>query len=180
MVNVERVNVKHCWQLNRGLGRGDLPKTITPEFLSTKIKKAKRPLFIFGPSLLEAKYDGKLGIDYAVELLNVSNVPVIAVGHAIKGFLERGFKPDAFMPVINIIDRLKDPNWEGIRGEGQHDLVTFFGVLCPIGEQGISTLKHFAPHLQTMTICPRYHPSADMSIIINAQKLNEIIEEFKK
>jgi len=180
MVDVAKVNIKHSWQINRGLGKGDLPKIITPEFLVNKIKKAKRPLFIFGPSLLDAKYDGKLGIDYAVEILNECDVPVVAVGHSIKGFLERGFKPDVCMPVINIIDRLKDSEWEGVRGEGQHDLVTFFGVLCSIGEQGISTLKHFAPHLKTMTICPRYHPSADMSVIINAKKLNMLIEEFRK
>ena len=179
MVDVAKVNIKHCWQIGRGLGKGDLPKITTPEFYVKKIKKAKRPLFVFGPSLLEAKYDGKLGIDYTIELLKVCDVAVVAVGHAIKGYLERGFKPDAYMPVINIIDRLKDPTWEGVRKEGQHDLIIFFGVLCPLGEQGISTLKHFAPHLETMTICPRYHPSADMSIIINGKKLNEIIEGFK-
>ena len=180
MVDVAKVNIKHCWQIGRGLGKGELPKVVTPELYAKRIKKAKRPLFIFGPSLLSSKYDDKLGIDYIIELLKVCDIPVVAVGHAIKGFLERDFKPDAFMPVINIVDRLRDSSWDGIRNEGQHDLVIFFGVLCPLGEQGLSTLKHFAPHLDTMTICPRYHPSANMSILINGKKLNAIIEEFKK
>jgi acetyl-CoA decarbonylase/synthase complex subunit epsilon len=84
------------------------------------------------------------------------------------------------MSAVDIVNRLQDPEWKGVKGEGQHDLVVFFGVLCVIGEQGLSTLKHFAPHLKTIAICPNYHPSANMSLIIDGKKLTKFIEALKE
>ncbi|MCD5409171.1 MAG: hypothetical protein LRZ87_00140 [Methanocellales archaeon] len=180
MAKEDNVSINRSWQLGRGIGKGDMPRVISPEVLGKLIKKAKRPLYVFGPSLLEAKYNGKLALDYAIEMAEAHDVPVVAVSHAIKGFLQKGFEPDAWMPAVNIVDRLRDSEWNGIRKEGQHDLVVLFGVFCALGEQGLSTLRHFAPHLRTITICPRYHPSADMSIIIDGEKLNKLVETLRR
>jgi len=55
-----------------------------------------------------------------------------------------------------------------------------------LGEQGLSTLKHFAPHLRTMTLCKYYYPHADYSLP-NFRKdeewktfLEDLIEDLKK
>jgi len=42
--------------------------------------------------------------------------------------------------------------------------VMFFGFRTDLGEQGLSVLKHFAPHLKTMTLCKFYYPHADFSL----------------
>jgi acetyl-CoA decarbonylase/synthase complex subunit epsilon len=66
--------------------------------------------------------------------------------------------------VVEIINHLKDPEWQGVRKEGNHDLVIFFGIRTDLGNQGLSTLKHFAPHLKTMTLCKYVYPNADYTL----------------
>lgn len=156
-----------------------------PEAAAEMIKSAKRPLFIVGSLALEYDLNGKKLIDYAIDIAEASKMPVVAVAHTVSGFLERNFKPDAFMPVINILDRLRDSEWRGIKGEGQHDFVVFIGVLYYIGSQGLSTLKHFAPYLKTITLCKFFHPNAYLSfpnMEDNTWKfyLEKLIEELKK
>jgi acetyl-CoA decarbonylase/synthase complex subunit epsilon len=174
------VRIGKPWQIGRGRGIGDTVLTVEPEAVAKLIKRSKRPLFVFGSKVLEREFDGKKAIDYAIEMARTSGVPVVATGHTVKGFLDRGFKPDAWMPVVNVVDRLRDPEWNGVKGEGQHDLVVFFGVTCVLGEQGLSTLKHFAPHMRTIAICPSYHPSAYMSLIADGEKLTKLIETLKE
>lgn len=136
---------------------------LTPAIAARMIREAKRPLFIVGSLALETELKGKSLIEYAIEIARESKMPLVAVSHTLKAFLERGYRPDASMPVINIIDRLRDPHWEGLKGEGQHDLVVFLGVLYYLGSQGLSTLKHFAPWLKTITLCRFFHPNAALS-----------------
>ncbi len=150
------------WQI------GNIPgpkqaKILTPLGAVKMIKRAKRPLFIVGSLALEIELNGKSLIDYAIEIAKGSKMPMVAVAHTPKGFSEKGFQPEAYMPLINIIDRLRDAEWNGVKGEGQHDLVVFLGVLYHIGSQGLSTLKHFAPWLRTITLCRFFHPNAFMS-----------------
>jgi anaerobic carbon-monoxide dehydrogenase, CODH/ACS complex subunit epsilon len=51
-----------------------------------------------------------------------------------------------------------------VKKEGNHDLVMFLGIRSDLGNQGLSTLKHFAPHLKTMTLCKHYFPHASYSL----------------
>ena len=172
------------WQI------GNIPgpkqaKVLTPVGAAKMIKRAKRPLFIVGSLVLETELNGKSLMDYAIEIAEESKIPVVAVAHTPKGFSERGFQPDAYMPLINIIDRLRDGEWNGVKGEGQHDLVVFLGVLYYIGSQGLSTLKHFAPWLKTITLCRFFHPNANMSFPNMKEEewgsyLDELIEELKR
>ncbi len=50
-----------------------------------------------------------------------------------------------------------------MKDEGQHDLVIFIGCIYYIASQGLSTLKHFAPKLKTLTLCKYFHSNADAS-----------------
>ena len=65
---------------------------------------------------------------------------------------------------MEIINHLKDPAWAGVKKEGNHDLVIFMGIRTDLAEQGLSTLKHFARHLRTMTLCKYYYPNASYSL----------------
>ena len=127
------------------------------------IKKAKRPLLVLGPKLTES-IEGKLLLDFALEIAKTANIPTCSTAH-IKGKMkELGVKPDIEYDVVEIVNHLKDQAWHGVKKEGNHDLVIFFGIRSDLGNQGLSSLKHFAPHLKTMTLCKYVFPHADYSL----------------
>jgi len=125
------------------------------------IRRAKRPLFVTGPRAIDYDLDGKLHLEYCLEVAKVTNIPICATAHSKKKMLELGTTPDSVYDIIEIINHLKDPDWRGVRKEGNHDLVIFSGIRCDLAERGLSTLKHFAPHLKTMALCRFSHPNAD-------------------
>jgi len=128
------------------------------------IQKARRPLLVLGPLLLKWSLDGKLLMEYALDIAKTCNIPICATAQTRGKIVELGVKPDSFYDVVEIINALKDPNWRGVKKEGNHDLVLFFGIRSDLGEQGLSVLKHFAPHLKTMTLCKYYFPHANYSL----------------
>jgi anaerobic carbon-monoxide dehydrogenase, CODH/ACS complex subunit epsilon len=128
------------------------------------IKRATRPLLVIGPRALTMLLDGKPVIEYAVEIAKTLNIPVCATAHTRKKLVELGIEPASSYDLVEIINHLKDPNWAGTRKEGNHDLVIFIGVRTDLAEQGLSTLKHFARHLRTMTLCKYYYPNASYSL----------------
>ena len=150
------------------------------------IKRAKRPLLVLGPRLLEGSLDGKLLLEYALEIAKVAGIPICATAHVKGKMVELGVKPDSEYDTVEIVNHLKDPEWQGVKKEGPHDLVIFFGIRTDLGNQGLSTLKHFAPHLKTMTLCKYVFPHADYSLpnIRKDEKwkgfLEDLISNLKK
>ena len=134
------------------------------EEYASLIKRAKRPLLVLGPQLLEWSLDGKLLLEYALEIAKTVNIPICATAHVRGKMMEMGVKPESVYDAVEIVNHLKDPEWQGVRKEGNHDLVIFFGIRSDLGEQSLSTLKHFAPHLKTMTLCKYVFPNADYSL----------------
>jgi acetyl-CoA decarbonylase/synthase complex subunit epsilon len=128
------------------------------------IKKAKRPLLVVGPLLLESTADGKFLMEYALDIAKACNIPICATAQTRGKIVELGVQPASFYDVVEIVNALKDPDWQGVKKEGNHDLVMFFGIRSDLGNQGLSTLKHFAPHLKTMTLCKHYFPHANYSL----------------
>ncbi len=128
------------------------------------IQKAKRPLLVIGPLLLSSSPDGKLLLDYAVDLAKAASIPICATAQTRGKLVELGVQPDCVYDAVEIVNALKDPDWKGVKKEGNHDLVLFFGIRSDLGSQGLSTLKHFAPHLKTMTLCKHYFPHANYSL----------------
>ena len=129
------------------------------------IQKAERPLLILGPLLSEWSFDGKLLIDYALDIAKAADIPICATA-TVKGKLtELGVKPDSVYDAVEIVNHLKDVEWRGVKKEGNHDLVIFFGIRSDLEEQCLSVLKHFAfNHLKTMTLDKYYFPHADYSL----------------
>jgi len=128
------------------------------------ITKAKTPLLVLGPRLLQLSLGGRSLMEYALGIAKAKNIPTCATATVKSKMVELGVKPDSVYDVVEIINALKDPEWKGVRKEGNHDLVMFFGFRTDLGEQGLSVLKHFAPHLKTMTLCKYYYPHADYSL----------------
>ena len=128
------------------------------------IKRATRPLLVIGSWALTRSVGGRLVIEYAVEIAKTLNIPICATAHTKKKLLELGVEPASSFDIIEILNHLKDPAWKGVKKEGNHDLVMFIWFRTDLGEQGLSTLKHFAPHLKTMTLCKYYYPNASYSL----------------
>lgn len=128
------------------------------------IRRAKRPLLVVGHLLLASLPDGKLLLEYALDIAKAAGIPICATAQTRGKIVELGVQPDCVYDVVEIINALKDPDWKGVKKEGNHDLVIFFGIRADLGNQGLSTLKHFAPHLKTMTLCKYYFPHANYSL----------------
>ena len=130
---------------------------VTPETAEMMLKKAKRPLMIMGPLVKDSPV-----LALAAQIAEKWNIPIVSTGDAFKALNEANIESRSY-GVVEIVNLLKDPEWKGINGEGQHDLVLFIGVIYYIASQGLSTLKHFAPHLKTLTLCKFFHSNADAS-----------------
>jgi len=151
------------------------------------IQKAKRPLLVLGPLLSQWSLDGKLLIEYALEIAKAANIPICATAQVKGKLTELGVKPDSVYDAVEIVNALKDPDWRGVRKEGNHDLVLFFGIRSDLEEQCLSVLKHFAfTHLKTMTFDKYYFPNANYSLP-NFRKdkqwkafLENLIDDLKK
>lgn len=147
--------------------------------LADIIKKAERPLLVFGPEVLKISLNGKLAIEYGVEIAKILNCATCATAHTKKKLLELGLTPDSTYDIIEIINHLKDPEWKGVKGEGNHDLVMLFGIRTDLGNQGLSTLKHFAKHLKTITLCKYVYPNANYSLPnLKDKRWKELLESL--
>jgi len=118
------------------------------------IKRAKRPLFVVGPY---GKNEPLMS--YVKDIAEIWNLPIVTTADTFKSFNENGIKSDSY-GIVEITNLLKSPDWKGVNGEGQHDLVIFVGVTYYIASQGLSTLKHFGGKLKTLTICKFFHSNA--------------------
>ncbi|MBT9150016.1 MAG: hypothetical protein DDT40_00182 [candidate division WS2 bacterium] len=132
------------------------------------IKKAKRPLLVIGPLC---------AMEYLTKIAQVGKIPVVATANTKKRLVELGVTPDSTFDTVEIINHLKKPDWQGVKGEGNHDLVIFSGIRCDLAERGLSTLKHFAPHLKTFALCRLSHPNANYALpILNTEKWKDYLE----
>ncbi|RLF11968.1 MAG: CO dehydrogenase/acetyl-CoA synthase complex subunit epsilon [Thermoprotei archaeon] len=134
-----------------------------PRIYASMIKRAKNPLLIVGSYMYEVELGGKPLIDYAIEISKKGKCTIIATAHTLKGFIERGC-PVKSMSLVDIVNRLQDPTFTADPAKAPpHDLVLFLGIRYEFASQGLATLKHFAPHLKTLTLCKWYHPNASWS-----------------
>lgn len=150
------------WQISNIPG----PKTASilksGEAVAKILKKAKRPILIVGARIVTEKVNGEPLVKYVVELAKLG-IPVVATAHSRKILLEHGVKPVATMPLINITNMLKDPEWKGFDGNGGYTHAIFFGITYYLQSQMLSALKHFAPKLITISLDKEYQPNATWS-----------------
>lgn len=154
-----------------------MAKAVMPAVPGKMLAKAKRPLLIVGSEvhdkdvLARAVAIGKKGIQIA------------AVGNAYTSLGDKGLDVH-YINMHALAPYLCDPEWKGLDGKGNYDLVVFFGITYYYASQAISALKNFS-NIKVISIDRYYHPNADMSfgnlkgdVFIAA--LDEVIKELPK
>ncbi|MDW8044239.1 MAG: CO dehydrogenase/acetyl-CoA synthase complex subunit epsilon [Nitrososphaerota archaeon] len=148
------------------------------------IKRAKRPIMVVGHEVTKITMNGGKVIDYIVKIANSRQIPIVATAHIVKEFKERGVENLSSMPAIDIANRLQDPEWRGLDGNGPYDLAIFVGLPYYMEWTILSGLKHSAPKLKTISLDNKYHPHASWSfpnLTIDEWRvqLEEIITQLK-
>lgn len=132
--------------------------------ISAMINRSERPLMVVGHEATNVDFDEEKLIDYTIKLSNKGGIPIIATAHIIGEFSERGYSDALSMSIVEIGNRLSDENWNGIDGDGQHDLVLLLGLPYYMGWLVLSNLKHFAKvgddYLKTISLDRYYQPNA--------------------
>lgn len=124
-----------------------------PKIVSELVKR-KRSLLIAGHEVS----------DIAPVIVKLAEkISTVATAHAVKLFIEQGFENIASMTIVDITNRLKDPLWKGLDGKGPYELILTIGIPYYLQSQILSTLKHFAPFLKSISLDRFYQPNADWS-----------------
>jgi len=135
-----------------------------PEVAASMIKRATRPLLVVGSKAKEIKTkDGDL-VDTVIRIHNTGKIQVVATAHIIGEFKKRGVEGIHSMQMMNLGDRLRDPDWKGLDGEGSYDLVAFIGTIYYMEWLVESGLKNFATNLRTISLNRHYQPNAQWSL----------------
>jgi len=151
------------WQTAEIPGPKKASLIIKPDIADAMIRRAKRPIMIVGHGILEYEVEGRKLIDCLIELSKRGKIPVVVTASTNREFLNRGFSPAALMPAVDIANRLTDPRWKGLDGKESYDLAIFVGLPYYMEWTILSGLKHFAPHVKTMTLDCVYQPNASWS-----------------
>lgn len=139
--------------------------TLAPENFAKLARTAKRPLLVIGA------YATKEGVGladlchYAVELAKLLRAPIAASPGVFSKFKRDEGVPVFCMGMEDLVNRLKEKHWKGLDGKGNYDLVFFLGGIYYFQSLMLATLKHFAPHIKTISIDRFYQPNANFSFI---------------
>lgn len=134
-----------------------------PEVVVAMVKKAKRPILVVGHLAAEDYSDDVKMIDYAIRMSKAAGIPVVATAHITTEFIKRGLQPASWMPAMDIGNRLKDSEWEGLDGKGPYDLAMFMGLPYYMEFVILAGLKHFSTNLKTISLDRFYNPHATWS-----------------
>ncbi|MHA1732194.1 MAG: CO dehydrogenase/acetyl-CoA synthase complex subunit epsilon [Promethearchaeota archaeon] len=139
-----------------------------PQVLANIVKEAKRTLLVIGSKSRDFKVGDKTQVDTLLEIQKKLDAPIVATGDIYKTLKEKGFPEEkiTIMNIMNLTDRLKDPEWKGLDGEGPYDVVIFAGHLVFHLSQMLSTLLNFAYDRPMKTVCLDYYhqPNARFSL----------------
>ena len=134
-----------------------------PEVVAAMLKRARRPLLVIGHEVAEADLGNGKAIDHFVRVAKAGAMPVVATAHVFPEFVKRNLKPAAWMPAVDIANRLKDPDWKGFDGKGNYDLLLIAGIPYYMEWVILSGLKHFVSDLKTISLDRFYQPHATWS-----------------
>jgi acetyl-CoA decarbonylase/synthase complex subunit epsilon len=151
------------WQKAEIAGPKKALLILKPEVVVAMMKKAKRSILIAGHQAAEDYSDNVKMIDYAIRISKTTGIPVVATAHVTNEFIKRSFEPAAWMPAMDIGNRLRDPEWKGLDGMGPYDLAMFMGLPYYMQFVILAGLKHFSPNLKTISLDRFYNPHATWS-----------------
>ena len=134
------------------------------ENLVSLLTRSKKPLLIIGHRAVEIDLGNRKFIDYLIDLARRRKIPVVATAHTIKELTNRGFQNASSMPLMDIANRLRDTEWNGLDGAGSYDLVLFAGFPYYMEWLVFSGLKHMSSELKTISLDGQYQQNASWSI----------------
>ncbi len=151
------------WQKAEVAGPTRALEITKPEVVVALARRAKRPIFIVGHMAVGVKMGEEDLIDHLLRMARALKAPVVATAHIINEFSKRGFEQAAFMPAVDIANRLQDPSWRGLDGTGGYDLAFFVGLPYYMGWVILSSMKHYSRGLTTISLGRYYQPHATWS-----------------
>jgi acetyl-CoA decarbonylase/synthase complex subunit epsilon len=134
-----------------------------PEVVVALIKRAKRPLFILGHEMSACGPECETLSEFVEGVVRAKRVPVLGTSHAVKDLIAKGINATAIMGGMEIVDRLRDPSWKGLDGQGNYDLVLIIGIPYSLCWVLLSGIRQGAPELKTITLDRVYQPHASWS-----------------
>ena len=165
------------WQKAEIAGPTKALLTLKPEVVVALMKRAKRPILVVGHQAAEDYSDDVKMIDYAIRISKVAGIPLVATAHLVTEFIKKGFQPAAWMPAMDIGNRLKDSSWKGLDGKGPYDLALFMGLPYYMEFVILAGLKHFSTNLKTISLDRYYNPHALWSFPnLSVKDWNESLE----
>jgi acetyl-CoA decarbonylase/synthase complex subunit epsilon len=147
------------WQVSNVPGPRMANVLLNPKIVAALLKR-KRCLMIVGHEALNVKIDGDTVVDALIDLSK--RVTIVATGHTVKAFLSKGVSV-ASMGLPEIVDKLRERKWKGLDGKGCYEVVMFIGFPYHLESQALASLKHFATHVQTVSLGRFYQPNANWS-----------------
>jgi acetyl-CoA decarbonylase/synthase complex subunit epsilon len=166
------------WQTAEIAGPKKALIILKPAVVVAMIKKAKRSILIVGHLATETDTETSEMIDYAIRMNQITEIPVVATAHTISGFIKKNFQDAIWMSAMDIGNRLKDPLWMGLDGQGPYDLALFMGLPYYMEFVILSGLKHFSQNLKTISLNRFYNPHATWSF--PNLKVKDWNESFEK
>lgn len=154
--------------------------TITPENCGRMLRRSKRLLIIVGGNILDEEYTKTDMIPILERIARKVGATLAVSAGVFKAFQEyNGVK--YVVNVESLVERLLDEQWLGFDGKGRYDFILFVGALYPFQSMMLASLKHFAPHLRTISIERYYHPNAEFSFEdLSFEKWREGLEALLK
>ena len=134
-----------------------------PQIVVALIRRSKNPIMVVGHRVAEIKLKNGFLIDYVIRIAQKAKIPVASSPIIQKDFIERDFSNFVGMPLVDIGNRLVDPEWKGLNGKGPHDLAIFVGFTYYVGWLLLSGLKHFSSQTKTISLDMHYQPHASWS-----------------
>lgn len=151
------------WQIAEISGPKKAAAISRPEAIDAMIERSRHPVMIIGHLATEIALDDKKLIDYLIDLGRSRGIPIIATGDTNRALLRMGYTQATIMPAVEAGHRLSDHKWKGLDGKGPYDLAIFAGLPYYMSWTILSGLKHFAPHVKTLTLDNAYQPNASYS-----------------
>ncbi len=165
------------WQIAEISGPKKAAVISRPEIIDAMVKRSKHPVMIIGHLASEIVLNDKTMIDYLIDLGKSRDIPIIATGDTNRALICRGYTQATIMPAVEAGHRLSDREWKGLDGTGPYDLAIFAGLPYYMEWTILSGLKHFAPHVKTMSLDNAYQPNASYSFTnISNREWLEIIK----
>jgi acetyl-CoA decarbonylase/synthase complex subunit epsilon len=166
------------WQTGNIVG----PKNallLNPEHCARLLKAAKRPLIVVGAHATKPSVGLPNLIEYVVRLAGGMNAQ-IAASPTIQSQISKSGGAQVFgLGIEDLTNRLKDKQWKGFDGKGGYDYVVLIGGVYYFESQMLATLKHFAPHVRTVSLDRFYQPNASFSFAsMDVEKWKEGLDKM--